>query len=153
MYAQIIRRYLEDHDGLELQVRLHCADLTAGETEWVYFIEGQIREFPSIYAFVGQALQVIDNHMAGRESDVIRKTELAALEVDSCEPESWMHCFNPMVQTDGWIARLNLRDIGYVPPLNLVERLYVAPHFCGVESCLVAENSDVFVLYYWYTTG
>ncbi|MBW8720509.1 MAG: hypothetical protein JF626_00920 [Polaromonas sp.] len=128
-------------------VSVHYVNRTRGETEENYAILGNYAEFQSIASFAATALRALAEHMGCTEND------LSGLEVESCEPASWMHHYNATLLPGAALCFPPVSVLGFEPPAELQRRLYLVPHLSGMEESFVCQSAKHYVLLYWHTTG
>lgn len=128
-------------------VKLHYYDRTLGETEENYFILGDRDQFGSIFEFAAAALMAIAERLE------LSLEEFSELEVHSCEPESWMHRYNSIIQPGSMLCFPSIEILGFEPPSKIHRKLFLAPHLSSTEECYVGQSQRCYVFLYWATTG
>jgi len=147
MLAAEITSHLQRWRADTPPVRLYYFDRFRGETEENYFILGDTSLFDSIADFTAAGL------MAMAQRGGLSPQDFADLEVESCEPEPWMHNYDATARPGSMLCFPSIEVLGFEPPPRLQRKLYLVPHFSATEESFVCQSKEFYVLLYWHTTG
>ncbi len=153
MSAEKMISFLNAYDLTPPKTKLAYVDLTEGETTESYVAIGLQKEFNSVYEFAARGLIAIDQHKTGAGLEPYPAGYWIALEVHPCEPEAWMTRYDATFDPRNHPGFASLQKQGLELPPKLEKLFYLVPHFSATEDCVVCRGTEVYVLFYWHTTG